>query len=57
MGNIAVSTGHKIVYRATGKAKKEKRDGLVDSPNDEIGMYGLYLEEIMSKARKNQWNG
>lgn len=56
MGNITVSVGHKNGCRAIekakkiGKVKKEKRDDLVDSPNDEICMYGLYLEEIMSKA-------
>lgn len=50
MLDIAVSVEHKIVYRAKGKAKENKRDGLVDSPNDEICMHGLYLEKIMSKA-------
>ena len=55
MSNITISVGHKNGCRTIekankiGKVKKEKRDGLVDSPNYEIGMYGLYLEEIMSK--------
>ena len=50
MGNIAVSAGHKIVYRAIDKAKENKRDGLVDGPNDEIYLYGLYMEEIVSET-------
>ena len=53
---MTVSVGHKNECRTIekakkiGKVKKEKRDGLVDGPNDEVGVYGLYLEEIMSKA-------
>lgn len=57
MGNIAVSVERKNECREIRKVKENKRDGIVDGPNDEVCVYRLYLEEIVSKARKNQWNG
>lgn len=50
MSRTAVSVELKNERRMIRKAKESKRDGLVDSPNDEVGMHRLYMEEIMSKA-------
>ena len=47
MVNMTVSVDNKNWRRAI---RKETRDDVVDSPNDEIYLYGLCLEEIMSKA-------
>ena len=48
--NIAVSAGHKIVYRAIEKAIRKERDDVVDGPNGKIDLYRLYMEKIMSKT-------